>query len=235
MKKTRNKKEDLQPINEGIYDFYEAYEPGDSETTEKILNYYIDKIRKYGQNSLTKTEVQIFNDAKKGKLTLEKPVYKKNKITNEIEHDSKGEPIRLDKDIMIAGVPFITSKGKGGKKEEILVGRCYWNVDEKHKTFYIYGGNKSEQNPYGLVVWKTVSETGKEFGAFVVPKADADMTQSELWKTLNKKYDKGVILDKETYAKFMEFDKLFHTSKKASIERITELYNELKIYPPPSK
>lgn len=220
-------------LNEGVYDFYDLYEPDSkSPTTDKIVDYYIDKIRKYGQNSLTSEEQRIFKDAQKGKLTLEKPVYKKDKVTGDIELDPVTNiPIRIDIETLTPGVPFITSKGKGAEKKVIINGRCYWDIDENHKTFYVYGGEISETNPQGLVVWKTVSSSGKPLGAFIVPKGESNLTPADLWKNLNNKFDKGIILDKETYLTFLEFDKLFHTSRKENADRLDRLYNILKNYP----
>ena len=232
MRKTR-KKDTSGMILEGVYDFYEAYDNTPKKTTtEKILDYYLDKILKYGENSLTSAETKIFNDAKRGKLSLEKPVYKIDKVTGDIENDNLGNPIRIDTDQIIPGVPFITAKGKGAKKKEIIKGRCYWNVDEDFKTFFVYGGEVTDTNPQGLVVWKTVSNKGSEFGAFIIPKGEANITMEELWKNNAKKYDAYASLDKETYVKFLEFDDLFHKSKKENIKKITELCAELKRFPP---
>lgn len=227
-KRTKNK----EIILEGVYDFYDAQEGTDKDTiANKILNYYIDKIRKDGKDSLTKEETKIFNDAKDGRLVLVKPIYQRNKVTGDIDLDNMGNPIRLDKDTLIPGVPFITNKGMGGKKRNLVNGRCYWNVDVPYRTFYVYDiMSKSDNNPHGLIIWKTVSKDGKEFGAFIIPKSEANMSEKQLWDTLNGKFDKGIILDKDTFAKFIEFDKLYHESKKANMERITALYSILKIY-----
>ncbi len=228
MRKKRNKKdevkEEVKPINEGVYDFYEAYDTDErTATSDKIINYYIDKIRKYGQNSLTKQEVEIFNDAKKGKLSLDKPVYKRNKVTGDHELDNFGIPIRLDKDTLIPGVPFLTSKGKGSKKVQNINGRIYWDIGDDHKTYYVYGKDKE------LIIWKTYS-VGKEFGGFIVPKGEAALSPDELWKSNNKKFDKGMILDKETYNMFITFDELWHESKKLHRDKLTDMYEKLKNY-----
>jgi hypothetical protein len=218
-------------LNEGVYDYYIAYDPTDkSSTADKIVNYYLDKIAKSGRDSLTKQEQEIFNDAKRGILSYDKPVYKRNKLTNDIEMDSKGKPIRIDSNTLLPGVPFITSRGKGAIKKEIINGRCYWNIDENFKTFYVFG-EISETNQNGLTIWKTVSSSGKEFGAFLVPKSEASLNPDGLWKVLDDKFDKGIILNKETYSQFIEFDQLYHLSKKQNLERITELYNILRKYP----
>lgn len=232
MRRTRTKIEKNNILNEGVYDYYIAYDPTDkSGTAEKIVNYYIDKIAKNGRDSLTKQEQEIFNNAKKGILSYDKPIYKRNKLTNDIELDNKGKPIRIDSDMVLPGVPFITSRGKGAIKKEVINGRCYWNLDEEHKTFYVFGGEITDTNQNGLVIWKTISTSGKEFGAFLVPKSEASLNPEGLWKALDDKFDKGIILDKDTYTKFIEFDKLYHISKKQNLDKITELYNILRKYP----
>jgi hypothetical protein len=231
MRKTRVKKDKIKPINEGVYDFYEAYDPEGASTPDKIINYYIDKIRKYGLDSLTQKEKEVFENAKKGKLTLEKPVYKRNKVTGDIELDNLGNPVRLDKEDVIPGIPFITSKGKGGKKKEVINGRIYWDIDEDYRIYFVYGGESSDVNPHGLIEWKTISkDADKEFGAFMKPKAEINMQPFEWWKYCDNKYDKGVVLDKEIYLKFLEFDKLYHESRKKNRDRISVLYKELKNY-----
>lgn len=231
MRRKRIKKDKIEeqisevtPLNEGVYDFYETQSDyPDESTTDKILNYYIDKIRKHGQDSLTDQEFQIFNDAKKGELSLEKPMYKRNKVTNEIEYDNLGNPIRLDKDILIPGVPFLTSKGRGEKKKEQPKGACWWNVDEDFKTWYVF-------TPDGLTIWKSFSPM-KEFGSFIVPKNEAGLVPVELWKALGKRFDTGIYLTKEMFQKFCEFDRLYHDGKKANKEKLEELYEVLKNYP----
>jgi hypothetical protein len=226
MRRTRQK----GLITEGAYDFYDDQEGGN--TLDKIINYYLDKIRKYGQDSLTNKEKEIFEDAKKGKLLLDRPIYKKDKVTGDIQMGPDGRPIRLDKDNLIPGVPFITSKGKGGKKANIINGRCYWNIDDSCRYYYVYDKKSiDEENPNGLIIWKSVSKSGKEYGAFIVPKTEANLEPDNLWKNLNKKFDKGVVLDKETYAKFLEFDNLYHTAKKANIEKIDDIVDALRKYP----
>lgn len=227
MKRTRK----IEKLNEGVYDFYEQQDG--SDTTDKIINYYIDKIRKSGAASLTKKELQIFNDAKRGKLTLDNPVYKRNKLTGDIETDTAGNAIRMDKDQIIPGVPFLTSKGRGIKRKEVVNGRCYWNIDEDCKYYYVFSvGSITEENTSGLIIYKTESKGGGEYGAFIVPKNDLKgCSPEDLWKKINDKYDKGVILDKETYLKFVNFDKLYHESRKANAVELKKLYTQLKNYP----
>jgi hypothetical protein len=222
-------------LNEGLYDFYELYDPSPNyHTIDKIQNYYLDKIKKFGKESLTKREMEIFKDATMGKLKSENPVYKKDKVTGDIELDAKGQPIRLDKEIIQVGVPFVTSKGRGISKETVRTsvnGRCYWDVDDNIKVFYVYGGEITETNPEGLIIWKSVSKSGKPMGSFIIPKGEALMSMENLWKNLNGKYDKGIILDKETYGKFLTFDELYHSGKVANIEQLQILYNYLRKYP----
>lgn len=231
MIRKRNRRNDNM-LNEGVYDFYETFDSSNKiKTVDKILNYYVDKILKHGIDSLTDKEVEIFNNAKKGILNLDNPVYKRNKVTNDIEYDNKGKPIELNINKLIPGVPFVTSKGRGLKKIEVVRGRCYWNLDENHKTFYVYGNEITDINPQGLIIWKTISNSGKDFGSFIIPKGLGYMTEIELWKNLNDKFDKGIILDKDTYMKFLEFDELYHDSKKMNIQKILELYKFLSKYP----
>jgi len=229
----RNKnKVGIKLIKEGVYDFYDAYEGQD--TADKILNYYVDKIRKNGRDSLTREEINIFDNARKGKLTLENPVYKRNKLTGDIETDNSGNAIRLDKDKLYPGVPFVTSKGKGNKKKETINGRCYWDVDDPCKVYYIFSTTKiNEENPTGLMIYRTHSKVGdKLFGTFIVPKSDIKNLQpDELWKIVNEKYDKGIILDKDMYLKFIKFDDLYHKSKKEFADELNKLFNDLKNYP----
>lgn len=228
----RNKnKVGIQLIKEGVYDFYDAYEG--QNTTDKIINYYIDKIRKNGKGSLTRREIEIFDNARKGNLNLENPVYKRNKLTGDIETDNKGDAIRLDKDRFFPGVPFLTSKGKGSKKKETINARCYWNIDDPCKTYYAFIISRvNEENPTGLVVYKTHSKSGSALGTFIIPKADLkDAQAEELWKKVNDKYDKGIILDKDMYLKFVNFDDLYHKGKRDFAADLTKLYEELKNYP----
>jgi hypothetical protein len=220
-------------LNEGVYDFYDVYDQSNTNTINKIINYYIDKIKKYGKDSLTAREQQIFKDANEGKLTLDNPIYKRNKLTGDIETE-KGEAVRLDKVSLIPGVPFLTAKGRGVKKNVVVNGRCYWDVDEDCKYYYVFIVAKiSEENPTGLVIYKTVSKSGdKALGAFIVPKADIKNDKpDDLWKKINDKYDKGIILDKEMYGKFVMFEKLFRASRLANAQELAVLYEELKKYP----
>lgn len=228
MRRKRYSEKQVQLIKEGVYDFYEAYE-GDG-TTDKICNYYVDKIRKYGIKSLTKKEEEIFNSAQKGKLTLDKPVYKRDKVTGDIAVDNiTGAPIRIDQEGFIPGVPFITSKGKGTIRKDSIQARVYWNVGENFKMFYIFNKSKSnEDNPHGLTIWKSVKSEDNVCGAFIKAKGGDKVAPKDLWKVLDNKYHKGIIMDKAMYDKFNEFDTLFHGDKKSSIERIMQLYNELK-------
>jgi hypothetical protein len=226
MRRTRQK----ELITEGIYDFYNSCEG--SDTIDKIVNYYIDKIKRYGQDSLTAKEKEIFDDAKRGKLPLDRPIYKRDKVTGDIEIGPDGRPIRLDQNNIIPGMPFVTTKGMGGKKKDIVNGRCYWNIDDSCKHYYVYDKKSiDETNPNGLIIWKSISKSGKEYGAFIVPRNEANLEPDNLWKTLNKKFDKGIILDKDTYAKFIEFDQLYHKEKKANIKKIDDIVDMLRKYP----
>jgi len=219
-------------LNEGVYDFYEVYDQSNTSVLNKIINYYIDKIKKYGKDSLTKREQQIFKDANNGKLPLDNPIYKRNKLTGDIETD-KGTAVRLDKDTIFPGVPFVTSKGRGIKKTDVVNGRCYWDIDEDCKYYYVYILAKvSEENPTGLVIYKTTSKSGeKALGAFIVPKADFKNDKPEdLWKKIDSKYDKGIILDKEMYSKFVMFERLFRAGRIANAQELSVLYEELKNY-----
>ena len=93
MRKTRKNKDNIKPLNEAVYDFFDYYEPGE-DMAAKIVSYYLDKIKKYGRDSLTQKEMEIFTDANKGKTPLDNPVYQKNKVTGDIEYD-KGKPISI--------------------------------------------------------------------------------------------------------------------------------------------
>jgi len=233
MRKTRRK--DIGLVNEGLYDFYDAYDKaaeGDT-TIDNIINYYLDKITKYGQNSLTKKEKEIFEAAQRGKLPKDRPVYKKNKVTGDIELDPMGNPVRMDQDVLIPGLPFITSKGRGAKKKETIKARCYWNVNDPCKMFYVYSTTVvDESNPNGLTIWKSESE-GKDYGSFMkLTASELKSRPEDLWVRLEKKYDKGAILDKEAYVKFVQFDQLYHDDKKANIKKIEEIVEFLKEYPP---
>jgi len=228
-------------LNEGIYDFYELYDPSpNSKTIDKIQNYYIDKVKKHGRDSLTKKEMEIFRDATNGKLKAEEPIYKRDKVTGDIEIGKNGKPIRIDLETIPPGIPFITTKGRNNgnvQTKSVVNGRCYWNVDDKIKAFYIYGGEVTAENPRGLIIWKSVSSkpVEKPLGAFIVPKGEAQLPPEELWKSLNNKYDKGIVLDKETYMKFLAFDDLYHNSKKALLPdkytQLKALYDYLAKYP----
>jgi len=222
-----------EKLNEGVYDFYNSLSDGEN-TVEKIINYYLYKINKFGKDSLTKAEMEIFNNANRGILNLDKVVYKKNKVTGDIEYIN-GKPVKLNSDQLYPGVPFITSKGLGKNLKEIVnqykTGRCYWDVDDDFKIFYVYGGITSAENPNGLTIWKTVSAKGSPLGAFIVPKADdLGLTPQKIWEKLNDKYDSGVVLDKNMYLIFLEFDNLYHSAKKDNIEKIQELFTYLKNY-----
>lgn len=229
MRRKRNSK----LLTEGVYDFYEAYEG--VNTADKILNYYVDKIRKNGKGSLTKKEVEVFDNARRGKLNLETPQYKRNKLTGDIERNAKGEAIRLDDtEKIIPGVPFLTSKGRGLVKKEIINARCYWNVDDPCKYYYAFIiANKSAENPSGLVIYKTHSkEDDKVLGSFIIPKSTLiGIDPEDLWNNVNDKYDKGIILDKNMFQTFVRFDDLFHNSKKESMPELLKIYEILKKYP----
>lgn len=224
----RRKRKGIQLIKEGVYDFYNAYD-GNS-TTDKICNYYVDKIRKYGMKSLTKKEEEVFDAAKKGKLTLDKPIYKRDKVTGDITVDNiTGQPVRIDKEGFIPGVPFLTSKGKGAIRKNAINARIYWNMGEPFKMFYVFNKFKSnDENPHGLTIWKSVKSEDNVYGAFIKAREGDRVPPDDLWKVLDNKYHKGIILDKEMFDKFNEFDNLFHNDKKASGEKIIQLYNELK-------
>jgi len=224
----------LELIREGVYDFYDSQEGAKEDgTIDKILNYYIDKIMKYGQDSLTKKEQEILSDAKKGRMPLDRPIYKKNKLTGDIEIDSRGNAIRVNKDMVIPGVPFITSKGRGIKKKETIDGRCYWNVDDPCRIFYVFStANIDDENSTGLVIYKTISKSGYDLGAFIKPRSELkDRQPADVWNIINDKYDKGIVLNKEMYLLFVKFDKLYHESRKNNIEELGKIYQVLRDYP----
>lgn len=216
-------------LNEGVYDFYDQY--SGKNTINKIINYYLDKISKYGKDSLSSKEKQIFDEANQGKMTLDKPIYKKNKLTGDIELDNQGKAIRIDLSQTIPGVPFITSKGKGMKKKEVINARCYWDVGSDCKYYFVFNnGVVSAENPSGLIWFKTVSE-GKDFGSFMKLKSTyVGATPDELWKKIDNDYDKGCILDYDALNNFLTFYNLYKTSKRENIARITELYEFLRDY-----
>ena len=195
-------------------------------------SYYLYKIRKHGVDSLTKKEKQIFDEAKNGKTPFDKPVYQRNKLTGDIEIDEKGNPVKVDfSGVIIPGVPFLTSKGKGVEKKSIINARCYWNNIDKVKYYYVYGGPVSDTNSNGLIIWKTESKSGNPLGAFIIPKSEATMNPVALWKNLNNKFDKGIILDQDTHDKFLEFYNLYKSSRKDNISKLMDLFNYLKNYP----
>jgi hypothetical protein len=181
--------------------------------------------------------MEIFQNATQGKLKTDDPVYKRDKVTGDIALDKKsGKPIRINQEVIPAGVPFVTSKGKMRETpiEEVINARCYWNVDDPIKAYYVYSDtSKTDANPNGLIIWKSISKNPAEkpLGTFIVPKDEAQMIPTELWENLNDKFDKGIILDKETYYKFISFDELYHGVKKLSIEQLKTLYNYLSKYP----
>lgn len=222
-------------LNESIYDFYRLYDKaGNKKIVNKIIDYYLDKIVKYGEGSLTKNEKDLLNKAKINRLPEEKISYKRNKLTGDIELGSDGKPIKLDTDDdVVPGIPFITSKGRGFKKEDKLEARCYWDIDNNVKYYYVFSPlNINDKNAYGLIIWKTISNNERPLGAFIVPKNELDLPPNELWDRLNTKYDKGIILSKEMYNKFMLFYDLYkNDKKKADILSLNNLYMELVNYP----
>lgn len=226
------------PLNEGLYDFYEMIDPeSKSSTIDKIQNYYFEKIKKHGKESLTKKEMEIFHNATVGKLKAEDPVYKRDKVTGDIALEN-GKPIRIDQEVIPAGVPFVTTKGKTKEKSETkkenVIARCYWNVDDPNRSYYVYSDTeKSAANPNGLIIWKSISKNPieKPTGTFIVPKGEAQMKPEELWATLNDKFDKGIILDNETYYKFLAFDDFYHGKKKIAGGQLKVLYDYLSKYP----
>lgn len=227
------------PLNEGLYDFYDLIDSeSKSSTIDKIQNYYFEKIKKFGKESLTKKEMEIFQNATMGKLKAEDPVYKRDKVTGDIALDKNGKPIRIDQEVIPAGVPFVTTKGRNRQttdtKKEVIIARCYWNVDDPTKAYYVYSDSqKSSENPYGLIIWKSISKNPAEkpLGTFIVPKGEAQMNPEELWANLNDKFDKGIILDKETYYKFLAFDDFYHSKKKIAGQQLILLYDYLHKYP----
>lgn len=224
------------PLNEGLYDFYNIIDSSKDSIMDKIQNYYFDKIKKHGKESLTKKELEILQSATMGKLKTETPVYRRNKVTGDIDLDKSGNPIRIDQEIVPPGVPFVTSKGKMADRSDkpMIYARCYWNVDEPVKSYFVFSNkSKTPENPNGLIIWKTISKNvaEKPFGTFIVPKGEAQLSPEELWANLNDKFDKGVVLDKETYMKFIVFDDIYHNSKKANAAQLRELYDYLSRYP----
>jgi len=219
-------------INEGMYSFYEK-QYGDN-LIDKILTYYVDKMRKYGKDCLTDKEKAIFDEAKMGKLSGNKPIYARDKVTGDIKIDDlTGRPVVIEQpDRVYPGVPFITQKGKGGVKKVIINARCYWNVDEPCRYYYVYTDSKIDsENPYGITVYKTESKDAKQYGSFLVPKSETTRKPEELWAWANDRYDKGVVLDKETLDLFVKFDTLYHTGRRENAAFLNEAYDKLKKYP----
>lgn len=240
MKKTRINKKDM--LNESMYDFYRLYDDksGKKRLSDKIVDYYIDKIVKYGEDSLTDKEREIFNKAKINALPAEKIEYKRNKLTGDLELGNDGKPIRLsDIDDVVPGIPFITSKGRGIKKENKIEARCYWNIDEPAKYYYVFSNEfVTNENPYGITIWKTKSTNqDKVLGSFMVPKSELEMSPSELWDKMDVKFDRGIRLSKDMYDKFMTFENLYRNFKEGDedvnkkAQTIKILYDDLVNYP----
>lgn len=222
----------FQKINEGAYDFYSKLKG--KNDTEKIVDYYLDKISKFGINSLTSKEKEIFNLANAGDLK-DLTIYKRNRITGDIELDNLGNPV-VDpaSDNLIPGLPFLTSKGKGVESKYVIQARCYWNLDEEGKTYYVFFTiPKTEENPFGLVAYKTLSSSGKSaMGIFLKTIPNGDKDPDDFWETLEKKYDKYVILDQNTLDIFKKFETEFHSDKKVkNIVELMPMYDVLKKFP----
>ena len=219
-------------LNEGgIYDFYER-EEGKS-LVDKILNYYIDKVRKHGMESITDKEKSIFKDAQKGELTMGQIIYARDKVTGDIEIDNTGSPVVINNpNEVFPGVPFYTSKGKGEQKSTIIEARCYRDIDSSCRHYYVYSDDKiTNENPYGLIIYKTESKDNKPFGTFIVPKGDVLKNPKNLWDSLSSKFDKGTNLDEETLNLFLKFDSLYKSSRKNNAEFLAMAYETLKKYP----
>jgi hypothetical protein len=214
-------------LNENVYEIYEreSDKPKD-RLPEKIINYYIEKIRRDGMESLTQKEKEIYNDARRGVVRYEdKPIYKRSKVTGEIEYDNKGNPIRTDKPLIIPGVPFLTPKGKGLKRKEIINGRCYMNDGSENRNYYVFdkGGR--------LIKYKTISDSGKPMGTFMgLLKKEDGVYPEQLWDILDQKFDSVILLDKTMYETFLSFDYLYHNQKKDEYQQLMLLYRELAKY-----
>ncbi len=221
-------------LNEGMYDFYEKQGKEEDELTDKIVDYYLDKMRKYGKDSLTEIEARIFKDAQDGRLTMGKPVYAKDKVTGDILLDDFGNPVVIDEPNKVyPGIPFLTSRGMGEvKKEAPIAGRCYWNNGSTARSYYVFDKKAiNSENPYGIIIYKTESKTGKAFGSFMVPKNKELTPPADLWLKCEDDFDFGAVLTKEIYETFINFYNLYHTSKKENLEEITKLYDMLKKFP----
>lgn len=213
-------------LNEGIYSFYQGLKG--KTLSDKILDYYLDKVRLYGEDSLTDVEKKIFKEAQNGNLTMDKSTYARDKTTGDIDYSKKIEdPISI-----YPGVPFLTAKGKGEKIKVVVNARCYWNDENPScKYFYVFSDSKiSEENRYGLLIYKTESKDGKPLGSFIIPKSEASKTPEELWEVLGDKYDRGAILDQETLNLVLKFDDLYHRAKKENLGFLQETYTKLKNY-----
>lgn len=221
-------------LNEGMYDFYEFQGDPDSSLADKILDYYLSKIKKYGKESLTDVEKTIFKDAQNNNLAVEKPTYARDKVTGDIMIDDRGMPVTIeDQNKVYPGVPFLTSRGMGKKTEqEVINARCYWDRGSSCKNYYVFDSKmKNDQNPYGIIIYKTESKTGKSFGAFMVPRNKELKPINDIWDKCAEEYDYGVVLTRESLDNFIKFYNLFHGSKKGDINELTELYEKLKKYP----
>lgn len=213
-------------LNEGIYSFYEKLKG--KTLSDKIMDYYLDKIRMYGNDSLTDVEKKIFKEAQNDNLTMDKVSYARDKTTGDIDYSKKIE----DPNKIFPGVPFLTAKGRGEKIKNVVNARCYWDDQNPScKYYYVFNDSKiSQDNQYGLIIYKTESKDGKPLGSFIVPKSESSKSPNELWEMLENKYDRGFILDQEILNLFLKFDDLYHRAKKENLTFLQESYQRLKNY-----
>lgn len=177
------------------------------------------------KRKLTEEERNLLSSLSKGGSLPEedKPVYKKNKLTNDLETDDVGNVI-VEEDPGKAGSEFVTSKGKQNsvdkiKIEDIIDARVYKNKTSEENVFFAYTTSEKEgvvENNW--IIYRTGSMDKYPLGQFMDVNAPKYIrfktkTPEQMWKDLDFEFDFGMILDQDIYEDFINFVELYKESQ----------------------
>lgn len=173
---------------------------------------------------------------KGGKLPEENIVYKKNKLTNDLETDDQGNPI-VEENPIVSGKEFVTNKGKKNsvdkiKIDEIIDARVYKNKTSEENIFFVYltennegvinnkwaiyrTGGSSDKHPIG----QFMDVNNPRFSKF------KNKTPDQMWKDLDFDFDYGMILDQSLYQDFIYFMELYKEDQIKHMNLLKKLRN----------